>query len=174
MNENKRALYLIVFIVTLGAMLVQTKRTGLSSDITNDEIMAHIRYLSHENRGGRYPGTRGSRDVIAYMTKHLKSYGVEPGLEGSYIQPFDITSGIKLGKGNSAQINGDSIFVEKDYIPLWFSSNGPVQASIVFAGYGFDINEKELQWNDYDGLDVKGKWVMVMLSLIHISEPTRR
>ena len=162
MNENKRALYLIVFIVTLGAMLVQTKRTGLSSDITNDEIMAHIRYLSHENRGGRYPGTRGSKDVIAYMTKHLKSYGVEPGLEGSYIQPFDITSGIKLGKGNSAQINGDSIFVEKDYIPLWFSSSGPVQASIVFAGYGFDINEKELQWNDYDGLDVKGKWVMVM------------
>ena len=56
MNENKRALFLIVFIVALGAVLVQTKKTGLSSDITNDEIMDHIRYLSHENRGGRYPG----------------------------------------------------------------------------------------------------------------------
>ena len=98
MNEKKRALFLIVFIIALGAVLIQTRKTGLSSDITNDEIMDHIRYLSHENRGGRYPGTRGSRDVIAYMTRHLKSYGVEPGLKDSYVQPFDITSGIKLGK----------------------------------------------------------------------------
>ena len=115
MNENKRALSLIVFIVALGAVLVQTKKTGLSSDITNDEIMDHIRYLSHENRGGRYPGTRGSRDVIAYMTRHLKSYGIEPGVKDSYVQPFDITSGIKLGERNYAYVNGDSIFVEKDY-----------------------------------------------------------
>ena len=112
MNENKRALFLIVFIVALGAVLVHTKKTGLSSDITNDEIMDHIRYLSHENRGGRYPGTRGSRDVIAYMTRHLKSYGIEPGLKDSYVQPFDITSGVKLGKKNYAHINGDSIFVD--------------------------------------------------------------
>ena len=74
MNENKRALFLIVFIVAFGAVLVQTKKTGLSSDITKEEIMDHIRYLSHENRGGRYPGTRGSKDVIAYMTRQLKSY----------------------------------------------------------------------------------------------------
>ena len=124
--------------------------------------MDHIRYLSHENRGGRYPGTRGSKDVIAYMTKHLKSYGVEPGLKDSYVQPFDITSGIKLGERNYAHINGDSIFVEEDYIPLWFSSNGTTEGSVVFAGYGFDINEEGLQWNDYNDLDVKGKWVMVM------------
>ena len=42
MNENKRALSLIVFIVALGAVLIQTKKTSLSSDITNDEIMDHI------------------------------------------------------------------------------------------------------------------------------------
>ena len=99
MNENKRALYLILFIVALGAILIQTKKTGLSSDITSDEIMGHIRYLSHESRGGRFPGTRGSKDVIAYMVKHLKSYGIEPGANNSYVQPFDITSGIKLGDG---------------------------------------------------------------------------
>ena len=162
MNENKRALSLIVFIVALGAVLIQTKKTSLSSDITNDEIMDHIRYLSHENRGGRYPGTRGSRDVIAYMTRHLKSYGIEPGLKDSYVQPFDITSGVKLGKKNYAHINGDSIFVEEDYIPLWFSSSGTTKGPVVFAGYGFDIKEEGLQWNDYNELDVKGKWVMVM------------
>ena len=162
MSENKRALYLILLIITLGTVLVQTKKTGLSSDITGDEIMDHIRYLSHENRGGRFPGTRESKDVIAYMIKHLKSYGVEPGVKDSYVQPFDITSGIKLGNNNYALVNGDSIFAEKDYIPLWFSSNGATESTIVFAGYGFDIDEKELKWSDYDGLDVEGKWVMVM------------
>ena len=162
MNENKRALYLILFIVALGAILIQTKKTGLSSDVTSDEIMGHIRYLSHESRGGRFPGTRGSKDVIAYMVKHLKSYGIEPGANNSYVQPFDITSGIKLGDGNYALVNGDSLFTGEDYIPLWFSSNGTTEGSVVFAGYGFDINEEELQWNDYEGLDVMGKWVMVM------------
>ena len=162
MSENKRALYLILFIVALGAILIQTKKTGLSSNITNDEIMGHIRYLSHENRGGRFPGTRGSKDVIAYMVKHFKSYGVEPGVKDSYVQPFDITSGIKLGNDNYALINSDSLYAREDYIPLWFSSNGPTEGSIVFAGYGFDIDEEGLQWNDYDGLDIKGKWVMVM------------
>ena len=144
MNENKRALYLILFIVAIGAILIQTKKTGLSSDITSDEIMGHIRYLSHESRGGRFPGTRGSKDVIAYMVKHLKSYGIEPGANHSYVQPFDITSGIKLGDGNYALVNGDSLFTGEDYIPLWFSSNGTTEGSIVFAGYGFDINEEEL------------------------------
>ena len=156
MNENKRALYLILFIVALGAILIQTKKTGLSSDITSDEIMGHIRYLSHESRGGRFPGTRGSKDVIAYMVKHLKSYGIEPGANNSYVQPFDITSGIKLGDGNYALVDSDSLFTGEDYIPLWFSSNGTTEGSIVFAGYGFNINEEELQWNDYEGLDVMG------------------
>ena len=43
MNENKRALYLILFIVALGIFLIQIKGTGLSSEITNSEIMGHIR-----------------------------------------------------------------------------------------------------------------------------------
>ena len=77
-------------------------------------------------------------------------------MKDSYVQPFDITSGIKLGKRNYAHVNGDSIFVEEDYIPLWFSSNGTTEGPIVFAGYGFDINEEGLQWNDYNELDVKG------------------
>lgn len=162
MNENKRALYLILFIVVLGILLIQTKNTGISSEITNNEIMGHIRYLSHDNRGGRYPGTRGSKDAIAYLVKRLKSYGVEPGVGSSYVQPFDITTGITLDNTNYAIINEDSLVLKRDYIPLSFSSSGITKGEIVFAGYGFDINEDQLQWNDYSGINVKDKWVMVM------------
>tara|TARA_B100001758_G_scaffold9940_1_gene7467 strand:- start:2397 stop:4196 length:1800 start_codon:yes stop_codon:yes gene_type:complete len=162
MNENKRALYLILFIVVLGALLIQTKNTGISSEITNNEIMGHIRYLSHDSRGGRYPGTRGSKDAIAYLVKRLKSYGVGPGVENSYVQPFDITTGITLDNTNYAIINEDSLVLKRDYIPLSFSSSGITEGGVVFAGYGFDINEDQLQWNDYSGINVKDKWVMVM------------
>ena len=92
----------------------------------------------------------------------MKSYGVGPGAENSYVQPFDITTGITLDNTNYAIINEDSLVLKRDYIPLSFSSSGITEGEVVFAGYGFDINEDQLQWNDYSGINVKDKWVMVM------------
>ena len=168
MNKNTNSLYTYIFIVFLGLAMIQMKnfdtfRSGPSPSITENDIMDHIRYLSHKDRVGRYPGTRGSKDVISYLIRQFKSFGVKPGGEnGSFVQPFNITDGIELGKNNSMIIDGDSLVTEQDYIPLWFSGNETVSSSAVFTGYGFSINEKELKWNDYSGLDVAGKWVIVM------------
>jgi hypothetical protein len=60
MNENKKTLYAVFIFLIIGFGLVQTKRSTFDSEISEDEIMNHIRYLSHEKRGGRYPGSRGS------------------------------------------------------------------------------------------------------------------
>ena len=49
-----------------------------------------------------------------------------------------------------------------DFIPLSFSENGDVTTAVIFAGYGFDIKTDSISWNDYSGLDVTGKWVMVL------------
>ena len=162
MNENTKSLYAFIFIVVLGLVLIQIRRASSFSEITKNEIMGHIRYLSHENRDGRYPGTRGSKDVIAYLVKRLKSYGVQPGSSQSFIQPFNITSGIELGENNTVRVNDNVLTVGDDYIPLSFSGNGSTSALAVFAGYGFNIEEDELKWNDYEGLDVNGKWVIVL------------
>ena len=129
MNDNKRAIFTIAFVFILGFFLIRLKKDFNSSknssfEITEKEIMRHIQYLSHEDRKGRKPGTRESRDVIAYLIKELKSYGIKPGVKNqSYTQPFDIETGIKLGENNFLTINNDSLEVNKDYIPLWFSSN---------------------------------------------------
>ena len=168
MNQNKQSFYTTILIVSTGLALVLIQKfgligTGTSAAITENEIMEHIKYLSHEDRQGRYPGTKESKDVISYMVRQLKSYGVKPGLENkSYVQPFNITDGIELGENNSFIINQDSLTVKSDFIPVWFSGNASVTASVVFAGYGFNIDEDQLSWQDYDGLDVSGKWVMVM------------
>ena len=167
MNDNKRAIFTIAFVFILGFFLIRLKKDFNSSknssfEITEKEIMRHIQYLSHEDRKGRKPGTRESRDVIAYLIKELKSYGIKPGVKNqSYTQPFDIETGIELGENNFLTINNDSLEVNKDYIPLWFSSNKSESSTAVFAGYGFNINEESVQWNDYQNIDVKNKWVIV-------------
>ena len=162
MSENRQSLYLFIFISCLGFLLILSNRTDSSLDITQNEIMGHIRYLSHESRSGRYPGTRGSKDVISYIIKQFKSYGIMPGSKGSFVQPFDITTGIELGEVNYAILNGDTLIAKQDYIPLAFSENSAMSGSLVFAGYGFKIEQEDLQWNDYKNLDVNGKWVVIM------------
>ena len=162
MNENTKSLYTFIFIVVLGFVLTQIRKVNSFSEITKNEIMGHIRYLSHEKRDGRYPGTRGSKDVIAYLVKRLKSYGVQPGSGQSFIQPFNITTGIELGENNTVRINDNVLTVGDDYMPLSFSGNGSTSALAVFAGYGFKIEEDGLRWNDYEELDVSGKWVVVL------------
>ena len=164
MNETTRTLYAILLIIFLGlAMILMKSLSNSSAEITENELMNHIKYLSHEERGGRYPGSRESRDVISYLIQNLKSYGVKPGgTGGSFIQPFNITDGIELGANNSMIIGRDSLLAKSDFNPLWFSGNGSISATAVFAGYGFDIDNDDLKWNDYAELDVKDKWVIVM------------
>ena len=112
MNKNTNSLYTYILIVILGLAMIGMKnigiyRSGSSPSITENDIMDHIRYLSHKDRAGRYPGTRESKDVISYLIRHFKSFGVQPGGEnGSFVQPFNITDGIELGKNNSLIIDG--------------------------------------------------------------------
>jgi len=162
MKQDNLVLYLFAFMVVVSTFLVQSKKNMASADITEDEIMKHIRFLSHDKRAGRYPGSVGSKDVIAYLVGEFKSYGLKPGLKNSYIQSFDITTGIDLGTENTLTINGDSLILETDYIPLGFSANTSAVGNAVFAGYGFNIDNGNLQWNDYQNLNVKENWVVVM------------
>ena len=54
----------------------------------------------------------------------------------------------------------EHFIVNEDFIPLEFSSNGKIEGNVVFAGYGFAIDDSVL-WNDYNGIDVEGKWVLI-------------
>ena len=162
MNQDKQATYTFLFLFIIGFFLIINRSTGPSSEITQNEIMGHIRYLSHPNREGRLPGSRGSKDAISYIIKNLKSFGVQPGFNGSFTQPFDIQTNIEIEEDNYFVLNKDTLSLGVDYIPISFSSNKYVSGSVVFAGYGFQISEENIEWNDYQDLDIKNKWVMVM------------
>ena len=167
MTENKSLLSTILVIIIVGLCFFWFRQAGPglngTSDISEKDIVKHIRFLSDDKRAGRYPGTRGSKDVIAYLINQLKSYGVQPAGEGSsFKQTFSILDSVKIGRNNSLKINDRPLNIEKDYIPLWFSGNSSVSAEVVFAGYGINLITDSLVWNDYKDLNVDGKWVMVM------------
>ncbi len=126
MNENKKSLYAIVLFLFIGFALIQSKRSSTPLDITKNELMNHIRYLSHEKREGRYPGSRGSKDAISYIVKKFKSYGVQPGANNSFIQSFNIKTGIQLEDSNFIKINNDS------YLPTLILQRMVMQQEIKF------------------------------------------
>ncbi len=131
------------------------------SEVTQQELKGHIEYLSSDELQGRLTGSEGDSLAAVYIRNELASYGFLP-LEGDGFQKFTVTKRIFPGKNNLLSVQGKNYSCEKDYIPLGFSSNGMADAEVIFAGYGFNINTDSIKWNDYQNLDVKGKWVMIL------------
>ncbi len=138
------------------------------STITASALEAPIRYLADDLLEGRGPATRGDMLSRLYLATQLRGLGYEPGgPNGSYQQPFDIV-------GTNAQMPENWTFQTKnqsvdfkwstDYIAGSGvqSEHGEIKdAELVFVGYG--IEAPEYKWNDYKGMNLKGK-VFVMLN----------
>ena len=146
--------------------------SGGSDGITAAEIIEHIRYLSSDHLKGRLPGTSGSKKAIRYIEKEWKASGVIPAGEKGYQQSFEFTSGISLSGYNRFKINETrkTFRVKKNFMPLGFSGTGLFNASVVFAGYGFGV-EDSVAWNDYDDIDVAGKWALIFRGSPDGSQP---
>ncbi|HEY7535202.1 MAG TPA: PA domain-containing protein, partial [Thermodesulfobacteriota bacterium] len=134
-------------------------------DITAKEIISHIRYLASDQLEGRKAGTEGCEKAAEYIVSHFKKAGLKPlGDNGTYFQSFSFTSGVKLGNPNSMTVEagGEKLNLKmgKDFLPLSFSDDGELEGELVFAGYG--ISSSELKYDDYEGIDVKGKIVLVL------------
>ncbi|MEE8335238.1 MAG: M20/M25/M40 family metallo-hydrolase [Candidatus Neomarinimicrobiota bacterium] len=143
------------------APLTNLRESQEGSEITESEILEHIRYLASDDLKGRSPGTEGSEMAISYIIQEFERAGLKPGGSDGFRQPFEIVLKLNIGEGNTLYLNGENFEVESDFIPLGFSENGRVEAGVIFGGYGFSINDS-IQWNDYAGLDAEGKWVMVL------------
>ncbi len=137
-------------------------------EITAGELREHVRFLASDELAGRGSGTSGNARAAAYIEKNLKLWGLKPGgVNGGYFQPFEFVSAVKLGEKNSVTVTGPGIpgdgkalVVDVDFRPFGFSSTGTAEGDLVFVGYGVTAPEK--QYDDYAGVDVTGK-VVVML-----------
>jgi hypothetical protein len=136
-------------------------QTGFEAEITVPEIEAHIAYLASDELKGRYPGTPEDQEMSAYLAREFKKAGLML-YQKSGIQEFEIVQEIEAGDANSFQWEEENFFLDQDYSIFPFSQSGSARGEVIFAGYGFQIDEGELQWDDFASINPEGKWVMIL------------
>ena len=132
-----------------------------SGQVSVQELQQHIKYLSSDALLGRLTGSPGDSLAAVYVKGNLLSYGLIP-LSGDGFQRYKVTKKVVAGKANSLSVNNVNYALDKNFMPLAFSSDSQLESDVVFVGYGFNINGDSIKWNDYAGIDVKGKWVMIL------------
>jgi hypothetical protein len=151
-----------VFHLTLFfAIIAYSCSTSVTRKITTSELQNHIKYLSSDSLKGRLTGTTGDSLAALYIKNQLMLSGIIP-LSGDGFQRYEVTNKVIAGEKNFLSVNGEKLNQSTDFAPFSFSGNSSLEANAVFAGYGFNINNDSLQWNDYEKIDVKGKWVLIL------------
>jgi Zn-dependent M28 family amino/carboxypeptidase len=147
---------------------VQTTTPAVSERISEREIDADLRFLSSDLLEGRAPGTRGGQITEQYIASQLMAAGVRPAGEvGTYFQkvPIDVvsTDARSVEVRTSGKVDAQLRFPED--LVVWAGSaqpNSAVNAEVVFVGYG--TRAPEYQWDDFKGVDVRNKVLLVLVN----------
>ncbi len=120
---------------------------------------SEVTWLADPARTGRGVGTPGIDAAADWIEAQMKAIGLAPAGAEGYRQVFDAPVGARLLDGNTLALGGRAERLLLDWLPFTFSDDGKVEAEVVFAGYG--ITAADLAYDDYAGIDVKGKIVLV-------------
>ena len=151
----------IVLYVLVVFAILSCNRIKENPDITENELLSHVEFLASDSLKGRYPGTQEDFVAASYIAAEFRKAGLSWFTENG-LQEFEVISHLEMGKNNTFQLEDFTGVPGKDFVPAPFSSNKSLDGEVIFCGYGFEIDNNELKWNDYSGLDVSGKWVMVL------------
>jgi len=134
----------ILFALALGAP------ADLAKQFEHD-----IKIVAADDMEGRGLGTKGIDRAAAFLEGRLRDLKLQPAFGKSYRQPFDVKTGVEMGEGNRlGNVAADA------WTPLGFSSSGKFNAPVVFVGYG--IAAPPLGYDDYAGVDLKGKVALML------------
>src|SRR5579871_1674141 len=150
--------------VLLYSLALSAAAYGAQASIDPNKYLDEVKYLASPGLKGRGTGSPELEKAAAYIEAKFRSFGLEPVDGKSYYQAFKVTTEAKLGKDNRLSYTAGGRTIKLgfpgDFIPFNFSSRDEVHGELVFAGYG--ISAPEYNYDDYKGLDVKGKLVLVL------------
>ncbi len=139
-----------------------------AGELSQDTMVDITRALSADEMEGRAPGTPGEEKTIALMTKAFAEAGLKPGNGDSWLQPVPLI-GITASEFAPLTVKGGaselSFEFAKDWVGVTYKEEAKTTLSdseLVFVGYG--VNAPERDWNDYAGVDVRGKTVVVLVN----------
>ncbi|HXB28378.1 MAG TPA: M28 family metallopeptidase [Puia sp.] len=162
-------IFLVVLISALQSCNHPAQETKTTSAIFNkDSLAQHIIILASDSFQGRKPFTVGETRTLAYIENQFRSIGLEPGNGSSYLQDVPM---VEITPQPDSLLKVESTrgsFVlhnTKDYVITTENTDSVIslkKEELIFAGYG--VVAPEYNWNDYAGINVKGKVVLVMVN----------
>ena len=158
-------------ILACVSILLVTFLAGVATSgeeiIAVSALLEQVRILASPAMTGRGVGTPGIDRAADHIAREFRMAGLKPGGTQGYHQPLSVITRVRVGRKTRMQLitgapgqQQSEVTAEQLFAPFGFSEDGAVDASIVFTGYG--ITAPELQYDDYAGLDVNGKVVLVM------------
>ena len=145
----------------------QSQREQIEQALSSERLMGYVNKLSSEDYAGRLTGTPEYRACARWVASLFEKWGLQPaGEKNTYLQsypnPYTIVFvGGELSHSYKSQgrWRTKKYLYEKEYYPGSQSENGKLSAEVVFAGYG--ISAQELNYDDYKGVNVRGKIVLI-------------
>jgi Zn-dependent M28 family amino/carboxypeptidase len=162
-------------MLRLLSLLVVLAVPGLSADsnlsvINTNSLLEHTRILASDDFEGRAPGSRGEDVTVQYLVDRFRSYGLAPGMpDGTWTQPVPI-----IGVKSEAlfHLGPEALTLPQDYV-LWSPRTDPevtvTNSEMVFVGYG--VVAPEYGWDDFKGVDVRGKTVLILVGDPPVPDP---
>lgn len=154
---------LLVHCATQKAPLNQESVTALAPA----DVQYHVNHLASDSLQGRLSGTPGGDAAAEYITAEFKRLGLQPlGENQTYLQKFEFVGGVELGNKNflrTSRAGKDTTWALKtDFVPLSSSASSLLEKTEGLAFVGYGIAAEKSNYNDYAGLDVKGKVVVAL------------
>ena len=154
------------------------QRPARAAPITAEELAGRLRFFSSDLFEGRQPGTRGEALATSYLISELEGFGVRPGARAGWLQPVSIlVHDPSPTSPNEVTIRGRlsrTLEHGRDIRLANHAAGGKVDLAgeLVFVGYGIDA--PIYRWNDFEGLDLRGKIAIALLGEPNLPGDTTR
>src|SRR5579859_3285999 len=159
---NRVKLHRLFLVGALAALLTAASMTAPQADSTR--YLDDVKTLASPEMEGRGDGSEGLVLAERIIEKRYKALHLDPAGVKGYAQPFSVITGARLKSDNwftTQQGNAKKdLKINQDFVPFSFSASGQGGTSLAFAGYG--ITAPEFHYDDYAGLDVKNKFVVLL------------
>lgn len=159
---------LLSFFMILTVVLASCGSSDEKPDISEENLLQHIETLAADSFMGRQPFTKGGEMTETYISNEFEKAGINPGNGNSYFQEVPLVAITPRNMSPLAMKGGDGSFAlnyRNEFVASTRHMSDEINlrnSEVVFAGFG--VVAPEYGWNDYEGLDVEGKTVVVLVN----------
>jgi Zn-dependent M28 family amino/carboxypeptidase len=138
------------------------------ASLSTDELAVDVEILGSDEFEGRFPASPGEEKTINFLKNEFEKVGLKPGNGDSFFQEVPLVEITSTPLGNLTVTGGNELLAfafEEDFVGVTLQVQEKVNvqnSDMIFVGYG--IVAPEYGWNDYDGIDVKGKTVVMLVN----------